>query len=65
MDIPYCHRSAQGTTAYGQEQMAPVKYDQCVVFALVCKIRTESIHQQTLRKKQPLGARKYTIESVT
>jgi hypothetical protein len=40
------------------------KFDQCAAFAFVCKNRTESIHQQTLQKKQPLGARKYPIESV-
>jgi hypothetical protein len=44
--------------------MAPVQFDQCAAFASVCKNRTESIHQQTLRKKQPLGARKYPIQSV-
>ncbi len=38
--------------------------EQCAAFTSVCKNRTESIHQQTIRKKQPLGARKYTIESV-
>ncbi len=44
--------------------MAPVQFDQYAAFTSVCKNRTESIHQQTLRKKQPLGARKYPIESV-
>ena len=56
MDILNCHRSAQGTTANGKVQVAPVQFDQCAAFAFVCKNRTESIHQQTLRKKQPLGA---------
>ena len=47
---------SQSLTANGQVQMAPVQFDQCAAFAFVCKNRTESIHQQTLRKKQPLGA---------
>mgnify|MGYP000736821281 CR=1 FL=1 len=64
MDILNCHRSAQSLTANGQVQVAPVQFDQCAAFASVCKNRTESIHQQTFRKKQPLGARKYPIESV-
>ena len=64
MDILNCHRFTQSLTANGQVQMAPVQFDQCAAFAFVCKNRTESIHQQTLRKKQPLGARKYPIESV-
>jgi len=44
--------------------MAPVQIDQCAAFASICKNRTESIHQQTLRKKQPLGAWEYPIELV-
>ncbi len=64
MDILNCHRFTQSLTANGQVQMAPVQFDQCAAFTSVCENRTESIHQQTLRKKQPLGARKYTIESV-
>lgn len=64
MDIFNSHRFAQSLTANGQVQVAPVQFDQCAAFAFVCKNRTESIHQQTLRKKQPLGARKYPIESV-
>lgn len=64
MDILNSHRFAQSLTAIGQVQMAPVQFDQCVAFAFVCKNRTASIHQQTLRKKQPLGAQKYPIESV-
>ena len=64
MDILNCHCSAQGATANGQVYMAPVQFDQCAAFAFVCKNRTESIHQQTLRKKQPLGAWEYPIEPV-
>jgi hypothetical protein len=44
--------------------LAPVKFAQCAALASVCKNRTEPIHPQTLRKKQPLGTRKYPIESV-
>ncbi len=56
MDILNSHRFAQSLTANGQVQMAPVQFDQCAAFVFVCKNRTESIHQQTIRKKQPFGA---------
>ena len=64
MDILNSHRFTQSLTANGQVQMAPVKFDQCAAFTSVCKNRTGSIHQQTILKKQPFGARKYTIESI-
>jgi hypothetical protein len=51
MDFLNSHRFAQRLTANGQVQMAPVQFDQCAAFASVCKNRTESIDQQTLRKK--------------
>lgn len=50
MDILNSHRFTQSLTANGQVQMAPVQFDQCAAFTSVCKNRTESIHQQTLRK---------------
>jgi hypothetical protein len=56
MHLLNCYRSAQGITVNGQVQIAPIQFDQCAVFAFVCKNRTESIHKQTIRKKQPLGA---------
>ena len=44
--------------------MESIKFNQFVEITIVRKSQTESIHQQTLRKKQPLGAQKYPIESV-
>jgi hypothetical protein len=50
--------------ANSQVEVAPIPFNQCAAFAFVCKNRTELIHQQTLRKKTSLGARKYPIEYV-